>query len=476
MKYLKFSIIIVVIICGMSFLHSCDKKLDIAPQQSMDAQIALSTPENIKATLVGAYVGARSRWTMGSQFTEYSELLASAGDLQHVGSNREPLEIINKTITVNNSYVTSSWIDSYHLINTVNNVLGVISIVNEQDRSKVEGEALFLRGWIYFELTKLWGLPYLNGQENNQPGVPLVTKPTTQADEALPVARNSVAECYSQIIEDLTFAKNLLPENNGFWADTYAASSILARVYLQQGKFAEAAAEANRVIESGKYQLMSTPKKSFNNASNSAEDIFALQNNLTSNSIWLIERYASLNGMGRGDYQMGSSFFSIFESTDLRGQIQLNTQPSFTWENIESMYYIGVGTIRNGGVNTAKYANYYAAIPMIRLAEMYLIRAEANFSLMALGGNITGPNTPLEDINIIRVRAQAPPIANQLTLEQIMGERYRELCWEGHRLHDLKRWKMNIGVLPFNAGNLILPIPRQEMEINPLLEQNPFYQ
>ncbi|PKP52203.1 MAG: RagB/SusD family nutrient uptake outer membrane protein [Bacteroidetes bacterium HGW-Bacteroidetes-1] len=476
MKYMKYSSVIIISICALSFFYSCDKKLDIDPQQSMDAKIALSTPENIKATLVGAYVDARSRWTMGSQFIEYSELLASTGDLQHVGSNREPLEIINKTITVDNSYITSSWIDSYHLINTVNNVLGVLSVMNEQDRNKVQGEALFLRGWIYFELTRLWGLPYISGQENNQAGVPLMIKPTTQASEALLVARNSVAECYSQIIEDLTFAKNLLPENNGFWADTYAASSMLARVYLQQGKFSEAAAEANRVIESGKYQLMSTPKKSFNNPSSSTEDIFALQNNLTSNSIWLTERYASLNGMGRGDYQMGSSFFSIFESADLRGQIQLNTQPSFTWENIESMYYTGVGTIRNGGVNTAKYANYYAAIPMIRLAEIYLIRAEANFRLVASGGNITGPNTPLEDINLIRTRAQAPALASQLTLEQIMDERYRELCWEGHRLHDLKRWQMDIGTLSFNAGNLILPIPRQEMEINSLLEQNSFYQ
>jgi starch-binding outer membrane protein, SusD/RagB family len=476
MKYLKYSSLIILSVWSLFFFNACDKKLDIAPQQSMDADIALSTPENIKATLVGAYVGVRSRWTMGSQFNEYSELLASTGDLQHVGSNREPLEIINKSITVNNSYVASSWIESYHLINTVNNVLGVLSVVNEQDRNKVEGEALFLRGWTYFELTKLWGLPYIGGQENKQAGVPLVIKPTSVASEALPVARNTVDECYTQIIEDLTSAKNLLPENNGFWADTYAASAMLARVYLQQGKFVEAAAEANRVIESGKYQLMPAPKKAFNNTSNSAEDIFALQNNLTSNSIWLTERYASLNGMGRGDYQMGTSFFGIFESTDLRGQIQENTQASFTWENINSMYYIGVGSIRNGGINTAKYSNYYAAIPVIRLAEMYLIRAEANSRLIASGSTTTGPNTPLQDINLLRSRAQVPPISGVLTMEQIMAERYRELCWEGHRLHDLKRWQMNVGALPFNAGNLILPVPRQEMEINPLLEQNSFYQ
>ena len=467
---------ILFLISALLVLSSCDKKLDIAPQQSMDADKALSTPENIKATLVGAYVDARSRWTMGSQFTEYSELLASTGDLQHVGSNREPVEIIAKTITVNNSYVASSWIDSYRMINTVNNVLGVIDVLSEQERGKVKGEALFLRGWIYFELTRLWGLPYVNGQDNSQPGVPLMLNATTQASQAIPVARNTVEECYAQVVEDLTLAKSLLPESNGFWADAHAAGSMLARVYLQQGKFEEAASEANGVIESGKYALMVSPKQAFNNASNCSEDIFALQNNLTSNSIWLTERYASLNGMGRGDYQMGQEFFSIFEPGDLRGQIQRTTQPGFTWENVDSMYYIGVGTIRSGGVNTFKYANYYAAIPVIRLAEMYLIRAESNFMLLQNGGQIVGPYTPLQDINLIRERALAIQFTDQLTLDQIKAERYRELCWEGLRLHDLKRWQMNIGNLPYNAGNLILPVPRQEMEINPLLEQNPFYQ
>jgi starch-binding outer membrane protein, SusD/RagB family len=468
--------ILILTIFATLFISSCDKNLDIEPQQSMNADIALSTPENIKATLVGAYVYARSRWTMGSQFNEYSELLASTGDLQHVGSNREPLEIITKTITVNNSYIASSWIDSYHLINTVNNVLGVINVVNEQDRDKVKGEALFLRAWTYFEMTRLWGLPYVSGQENRQPGVPLVLTPTTQASQAIPVARNTVEECYVQVIADLLLAKSLLPESNGFWVDKYAAGSLLARVYLQQGKYAEAAAEANSVIESGKYHLVASPKQCFNNASNSVEDIFDLQNNLTSNTIWLTERYASLNGMGRGDYQMGPSFFDIFEPGDLRGQIKLNTQPSYTWENIDSMYYIGVGTIRSGGINTFKYANYYAAIPMIRLAEIILIRAESNFMILQAGGQIAGTNSPIMDINLIRYRAQASQYTLPVTLDQIMTERYRELCWEGFRLHDLKRWQMNIGDLPYDAGNLILPIPQQEMEINNLLVQNPFYQ
>jgi hypothetical protein len=152
-----------------------------------------------------------------------------------------------------------------------------------------------------------------------------------------------------------------------------------------------------------------------------------------------------------------------------------NTESSYTWENIDSMYYIGIGLIRNGGINTFKWANYYANIPLIRLAEIYLIRAEANFELMDLGLAAVGESSPLADVNTIRQRALSPTFTGPITRDQIRNERYLELCWEGHRLHDLKRWKQNIGVLPYDAGNLILPIPIREMETNNLLVQNDFY-
>lgn len=459
----------------MVLFNSCEDFLDVKPQQAIDSDIALSTSDNVKATLVGAYVGVRSRWIFGSQFNEYAELLGTSGHLQHVGSNMQPKEIIDKNIIVDNSYVESSWIESYAVINTLNNVIKAIDVVDESDQDRVEGEALFLRGLLYFEMTKLWGLPYEPNTENNQLAVPIVVNPTLAAIEAIPVPRNTVEECYTQILEDLTTAKSLLPEANGFWANKYAASSVLARVYLQMGDFQNAATEANWIIEDSSFELVTTPQTCFNNSQNSSEDIFALQNTLTSNSIWLTERYESLNGMGRGDYQVTETFLEQFNANDLRGQVMWNTESSYTWENIDSMYYIGVGLIRNGGINTFKWANYYANIPLIRLAEIYLIRAEANFELMDLGLAAIGESSPLADVNTIRQRALAPTFMGPITRDQICNERYLELCWEGHRLHDLKRWKQNIGVLPYDAGNLILPIPIREMETNNLLVQNDFY-
>ncbi|MCF8308716.1 MAG: RagB/SusD family nutrient uptake outer membrane protein [Bacteroidales bacterium] len=459
-----------------TLITSCDQELDLEPQQSISADMALNTADNIQATLVGAYLEARGRYVMGSQFNEYAELLASSGDMQFVGSHKEPKEMIDKNITVNNSYVEATWEDAYRTINIVNTVMTALDVLDEEERDRVKGECLFLRGWMHFEMVRLWGQQYQPGEENDQPGVPVITEATQAAENADPVARNTVDECYTQIREDLETAETLLPESNGVFATTYAASAILSRVYLQQSDFAKAAEKADRVIESGVFSLAEKPQAAFNNSQNTQEDIFAFQNTHSSNTIWLTQRYASLSGMGRGDYQMAEDFFTLFDDSDLRGQVQEETEDDYTYENIDSMYYIGVGSIRSGGINTYKYANYYSVIPSIRLAEMYLTRAEANFELEEAGQATVGANTPTEDINVIRERAQAPLFEETVTRQQIRDERYRELCWEGFRLHDLRRWQEPIDGLPWDAGKLLLPIPTREMENNDLLEQNPYYQ
>lgn len=465
----------ILLVSATMIFFSCNEKLDLKPYQEIDATLALTSPENIRTALVGAYLEARSASTFGSQFNEFSELLAATSDMSFIGTYPQPREIIRKEISVTNSYVENTWISAYRLTNMCNNILDeeVLSILEGEERDLVEGEAKFLRGWVLFEMTRLFGLPYEPGVQNSQPGVPIVLTPTIDVEDAVDVARSTVEQCYNQAVNDLTDARDLLPEDNGVYASTYAASAVLARLYLQKGDYMNAALEADRVIQSGAFSLTSHPLQTFNIKSAVPEVIFALQNNVSSNTPWLTVMYASLNGMGRGDYDIQPGFLTRFDPADLRGMLQTDTDPSFTIENINKMYYIGVGTIlNNGGINTAKWGDYYANIPLIRLAELYLIRAEANFEK---GGTLTGPNTPTQDVNTVRARSLAPLYTSDVTREQIRNERYLELCWEGHRLHDLKRWKMSIGGDPYNAGNLILPIPFREMEVNELLEQNPWY-
>jgi len=465
----------ILIVPVFALLFSCTEKLEISPKQSIDAEVALTTPDNIKAALVGAYLQASSDGIFGSYFNEYSELYATTGDMRFMGTYLQPREFYNKEATVTNSYVEFTWTEAYKLINTCNTLLqdDVISLLDDGDADLVKGEALFLRGWVIFELTRLFGLPYEPGQTNSQPGIPLVLVPTKDVSDAVPVARNTVEECYDQAVEDLTLARDLLPDLNGVYASSTSASAVLARLWLQAGNYRSAATEANRVIEGGYYGLTETPLKAFNNPENSVEDIFAIQKNSTSDIAWLPVMYASLAGAGRGDYEIQQPFLDRFDPSDLRGRYQADTEDGYTIDNITMMYYRGVGTIDNdNGINTAKWGNYYRNIPLLRLAEMYLIRAEANFE--DPGADI-GPNSPREDINVIRSRANAPLYSINITREQIREERYLELCWEGHRLHDLKRWKQTIGGYAYDAGNLILPIPFREMEVNDLLEQNSWY-
>ena len=457
-------------------LFACNEKLDLKPQQSIDAGTALNSAENIKTALVGAYLEARSSSLFGSGFNETSELYAATTDLTFIGTYEEPREFIQKEVTVTNLYVEATWIDAYSLINICNNLLdeSTLAILEAgEERDLVEGEAKFLRGWVMFEMTRLFGLPYQPGVDNTQLGIPIVLTPTKDVADAVKIARSTVEACYDQAIADLNAARDLLPAENGVYATTYAASAILARLYLQQSDYLNAATEANKVIENGGFALTAHPLQPFNITGISPEVVFAFQNNVASNTAWLTVMYASLNGMDRGDYDIHPGFLAKFDPADLRGMLQTDTESSFTIDDITMMYYIGVGTIlNNGGINTAKWGDYYANIPLIRLAEMYLIRAEANFEK---GGLPIGPNTPTQDINIVRTRSLAPVYAVDVTQAQIRDERYFELCWEGHRLHDLKRWHSNINDLPYNAGNLILPIPFREMEVNDLLVQNPWY-
>ena len=107
---------------------------------------------------------------------------------------------------------------------------------------------------------------------------------------------------------------------------------------------------------------------------------------------------------------------------------------------------------------------------MVRLAEMCLIRAEGNFRQ---NSSIGAP--PLDDVNAVRGRANAPLLTAPLTIGDIPHERELELAFEGFLIHDLKRTGRNVGNLPATASRLILPIPQRERDVNPKLEQNEYY-
>ena len=429
---------------------ACDSELDLEPAQSISDDTALNSDSNIKALLVGAYDGVGDDDIFGGNHMRNAELLGGDGEIRWVGTFEGPGDIFNKAMIAGNLDAQDAWLESYEAINITNNILSALDVVNEDDRATVEGEALFLRSLLYFELVRFFAEPYEAGQTNSQVGVPIVLTPTKGISEENNVPRNTVEEVYDQIIGDLTKAEAQLPEDNDWRASSGSAAALLARVYLQQGDYANARDAANRVIESGAYSLLGNYASVFNRDNNSSEDIFAVQITTQDGVNNMNTFFATPQFGGRdGDIEILSGHLNLYSSGD---------------DRLDLFYQ------DNGGVTySGKWTNLFGNVGIIRLAEMYLIRAEANQRL----GTAVGA-TPLEDYNAVHTRAGLPA-ASAVTLDDILLERRLELAHEGHKIHDVKRLKQNVGAFAYDDPKLVFPIPLREINANPNLTQNTGY-
>ena len=414
--------------------------------------MALSTAENVQAVLNGAYDEVGVSDLFGGETLRNSELLAATDEIQWAGTFNAPREMFNKNMLTVNGDVSEVWLEGYETINIVNNVLSALGVfTNQADADRVEGEAKFIRALIYFEFVKFFGLPYEAGGGNSQLGVPIVLTPTREVSESDNVSRNTVEEVYSQVLSDLNDAISLLPESNDVYATSGAAQALRARVHLQMGSFSSALSDANAVIASGNYDLeLGSFADVFNNDSNSDEDIFALQVNAQDGVNSMNTYFATPQFGGRdGDILIEDAHIALYPVGDDRG----------------AFFYM------DGDRFTSKFTNQFGNVPIIRLAEMYLIRAECNVR----AGSSTG-DTPLNDINLLRGRANAPTLT-AVTLDEVLFERRLELAFEGHRLHDIRRTQGTIGSMAYDAPELVFPIPQREIDANPVLatQQNPGY-
>jgi len=429
--------------------------LEPEPKQSISSDQALSTEQNVLAALNGAYNDLSDDDLYGGQYMMSPDLLADNGDVQWVGTFASPAEIIRKNIQTNNGFVETQWTEAYEAINDANNVLGALDQIEDaQERDRVEGEARLIRAALYFELVRLFGPPWNAGDPASSPGVPLILEPTRDITEEDNVTRNSVQAVYDQVRTDLTTARDLLPESNGVFADTYVASAFLSRVYLMQGEYESAAEAANRVIESGEFQLAPAFGDVFNNVEDIPEYIFAIQISSQDGVNDLNTFYAAEDDGGRGDINIQQQHLDRYSSDDARGDF----------------FYTDPGT---GDLRTQKWQDDEsdgANLPVVRLAEMYLTRAEANLQ----ASTAIGPNTPTEDVNIVRERAGLDP-ASTVAVDDVLQQRRLELAFEGNLLHDVKRTEGSVGSLSFDAEELVYPVPQRECDANPEITQNPGY-
>jgi starch-binding outer membrane protein, SusD/RagB family len=437
-------------------LMSCADRLDVKPVDDVDAITAVQTSSDVEALLIGAYDSMGDGDVLGGNIQRDAELIADNGDIEWGGTFVAPGEIFSKAMLKDNNQAQATWLDSYRTINTVNTVLANLGVVAEAKKARVEGEAKLIRAWMHFELVRAFAKTYLDGSPTTNLGVPVVTTPTTKITDANFVKRNTVDEVYRAVIADLTSAESLLSANISTYVTKGTAAALLSRVYLMQGNYDGARQAANRVITSNKYALTGTFGEAFNNKTNSVEDIFALQNNDQDFVNELNTFFASSSQKGRGDIIVNDQHLKTYAADDQRG-----------------LFFYDAGDIF-----TSKWAERIATIPVIRLAEMYLTRAEGNFRV---GGTPLGA-TPLADINVIRKRA-GTKLLTTVDLPAILKERRFELAFEGHWIHDIKRNRQTItkvdgnktSTWTFNSPKLIFPIPLRETDANKNLVQNEGY-
>jgi hypothetical protein len=363
------------------------------------------------------------------------------------------------------------WEPIYSQIYTCNVALeGIISSdgMSESVKKQLAGEVKFMRAFLYFQLVNLFG------------DIPLALSSDYRINNKL--FRTTASEVYRQIIRDLKDAEAGLGEIyvDGFARtitervrpNKWAAASLLARVYLYSKDWANAEMEGGRVISNSEFVLEPDLNKVF--LSTSKEAIFQLQSR-QSTFDWRV--YGVLNGQQLDQIHpvaLSSDIINAFEANDVRfikwiskNTVVNNTIPATTYYHPHKYKLLLTGIFDH--------------LMVLRLAEQYLIRAEARVAM----NNLTGAKA---DLDVIRVRAGLPrTTANtkEAILNAIAHERRIELFTEwGHRWFDLKRTgaidsvMKNIAIEKasiWNTNFKLFPIPQTEILLNSRLIQNNGY-
>jgi starch-binding outer membrane protein, SusD/RagB family len=372
----------------------------------------------------------------------------------------------NAISTTTNGTLNGFWNTGYNLIYQANACiegLEASTSISLSLKNKLLGESELMRALCYFHLVNMFG------------AVPLVTTTNYEINAVLP--RTSVDSVYRQIISDLNSAQNLIPITyptaGRVRPNQYAATALLAKVYLYLKQWPNAEAQATQVINSGLYTLESNLDSVFLAVSNEA--------------IWQFQPIVAGNETAEGATfvpGINSIIPSYVISNFLLNSFEVGDQRRYNWVdsnivNGQNYFYPYKYKLGHDG-NLTPIENYM----VFRLGEQYLIRAEAR----AEQGNIAGADS---DLNIIRRRAgllNYPATIQTDLLTTIAHERKIEMfCEWGNRWYDLKRTDSVNTVMGF-PGNVcaakggswntdwqLYPIPFGELQTNQFLTQNPGY-
>ena len=481
MKILKYLLISSVLFTATSCGNDW---LDLEPSTSVDTETSIKILSDVEFTLNGIYSTMQSSDAYSGRLVYYAD--ATGDDMQAVSSTKR----------VGNYYLfgfsadsgpSSHWSYLYSIIQNCNLILMNIDkiTIDEEDaayRDDLKGEALAIRGLALFDLTRLFGYPYTKDNGASL-GVPIVEGLSTIDSKP---KRNTVAECYEKVINDLEQSVNLLSgkfKKGKF--NKWAAMSLLSRVYLYKNDNANAfkyATEAIKGAEKQKYALWTNEEyptiwASDASSSKPGEVLFEIVNLTTDSPGKESMGYLSSKD-GYDDICITCSFYHFLQEDPDDVRLKLLS--------FDKTYYAYVNKYQPQEGESIEDAN----IPLIRLSETYLIAAEAAVKL-----NDNDAAVKYLDPIVRRANPDNTVEGTTVTLERVLNERRKELVCEGHRMYDAVRNGLSIERLNetdkklsktkhsakymkdinWDFFRILLPIPKREMDANPNMVQNPGY-
>lgn len=453
-----------IIAAAIAMMSSCAKLNQISPT-AVQAQQLFKDSTGLSSALIGLYSTLEVQDYYGSNYPMMCDLNSDNGTAG--GYNNTSLNEFGAfSVTSSNIFIQNTYVAIYKTVTTANNILAGESTVKGASAdylNSVKGQALTLRALGHFDLLRAFGYHW---DLTSPYGIPVVT--TVQSSTSV-VPRSSVAATYASIISDLTQAAGLLAsstDRNPNYVNPAVINALLARVYLYEKDYTNAAKYATLVINDGSFSLLDKNNfLSIYTSKNSKESVFELPFSQQSQSEYNATTYA------RPDAAATEVLFIL--NSDL-----------------ESFLVNRTGDLRINLVDTSNANGYYRTLKyasdikqkdnpayVIRIAEMYMIRAEA-----------LGRSRGLADLNLIRTNRglaalKSSDVPDADTYAQAVADEDRaEFNFEGHRYFDLARTGQVVNYLQpltsatITSANSCFPIPLREISAtNGAVVQNPGY-
>jgi hypothetical protein len=452
---------------------------NIQPQDQVSGNTVYSSVSEANLGVLGVYSAWDPEYVnqVGSEVADECRIgLANTGAGLAVGISGPGQVLFPWAFSSQSSEILAPWTNGYQVINDANlvlNALPAIPTLNNSDsleKRELQGELLAIRAFAHFDLYRVYA--YSGVYDSSAPAVPYVTNTNIYSEPGRP----TTGAFFTQLKADMAMAESLIGSSNGLYRmNLVALYALEARVALYTGDWTTAISRATTVINAVPLATPAQFPSTWTDAGTS-EEIFSLlrttQSAVRPGDLWYNIPY------GVYLFNPAKALMSLYDTVnDVRYHSYFATDSTLVASGeLPDIIVKYAGTPGARNVNNLK---------MLRTGEQYLIRAEA----YAQSNNIPAGTSDLNTLRAQRITGYLPvPFSNKANLlAAIFQERYKELCYEGHRLYDLKREGANVqraaidlppgitdGTLTPSSMYYYIPIPLTEVNANPhILPNNP---